>query len=481
MTIALNIFNNQSIAVMGLGRSGVATIGALIDGGAKVFAWDDNKNSRDKAAKLGASICDLSNFNIIKSMQFLILSPGIAHNHPSPHPVAKAAKDAGVKIIGDIELLYQQIPNANYIGITGTNGKSTTTALIGHILKDAGYITEIGGNLGFPVLDLQPLDQTGNYVLEMSSYQLELLEIQKFNIALLLNITNDHLERHGGIDGYIAAKMNIFARQNKDDIAIIAVDDDRTAGICQALSNRPARVIAISTTHVMDGGIYLKDNHIIDDLDGKCDDVFNMSFATTLPGLHNAQNAIAAYATCRVMGLKSKDIINAISDFKGLAHRQQMVAIIDNIAFVNDSKATNIEAATRALGCYKNIYWIAGGVEKNDDYSDIKPFLNNINHGFIIGKSAKTMAKNLKSSCENADNKIIKSLDLKISNSLECAITQAFQMAKSDDKKGSVILLSPACASFDQFKNFENRGEEFIKQVKLLSGKNCKFFIEDMT
>ncbi len=476
MTIALNIYNNQSIAVMGLGRSGLATITALIDGGAKIFAWDDNKNSRDIASKLGANICDLSNPDIIKSMQALILSPGIAHNHPAPHPVAKAAKDAGVKIIGDIELLYQQIPNANYIGITGTNGKSTTTALIGHILKDTGYITEIGGNLGFPVLDLAPLDQEGSYVLEMSSYQLELLATQKFNIALLLNITNDHLERHGGIDGYIAAKMNIFARQNKNDTAIISIDDDRTSGICQALSHKPARVIAISTKHVMDGGVYLKDNHIIDDLDDKCKDVFNMSFATTLPGLHNAQNAIAAYTACRVIGLKPKDIIDAISDFKGLAHRQQIIAIIDNIAFVNDSKATNAEATTRALGCYKNIYWIAGGIEKNSDYSNITPFFKNINHGFLIGKSAKDMAKNLNI---KANEKTINSLDLTISGDLKTAINQAFAMAISDGKKGSVILLSPACASFDQFKNFETRGDQFIKQIHMLSGKNRKFFTED--
>ena len=476
MTITLNIYNNQSIAVMGLGRSGLSTIAALIDGGAKVFAWDDNENSRDIAAKLGANICNLSNHDIIKTMRLLILSPGIAHLHPAPHPVAKAAKDAGVKIIGDIELLYQQIPNANYIGITGTNGKSTTTALIGHILKDAGYITEIGGNLGFPVLDLTPLDHGGSYILEMSSYQLELLATQKFNIALLLNITNDHLERHGGIDGYIAAKMNIFARQNKDDTAIIAIDDDRTAGICQALSNRSARVIAISTKHVINGGIYIKDNHIIDDLDGKSADVFNMSFATTLPGLHNAQNAIAAYAACRVMGLEAKEIIDAISDFKGLSHRQQMVAIIDNIAFVNDSKATNTEATARALGCYKNIYWIAGGIEKDSDYSNITPFFKNINHGFLIGKSAKNMAKNLNN---NANEKMIASLDLTISGDLKTAINQAFAMAISDGKKGSVILLSPACSSFDQFKNFEIRGDQFIKQIHMLSGKNLKFFTKD--
>jgi len=468
MPITLDIYKGKQIAVMGLGRSGIATVRALIDGGVKVFAWDDNEDSRNKAEALGAEINELSNTNTLKLMEALILSPGIPHTHPAPHPIAQAAKDAGIPIIGDIELLYKSAPTANYIGITGTNGKSTTTALIGHILKDAGSKVEVGGNLGFPVLDLNPLTTDGSYVLEMSSYQLELLDSQKFNIALLLNITNDHLERHGGVEGYIAAKMNIFARQTVNDIAIIAVDDDRTAGIAEALTNGPARVVVVSATQEISGGVYIKDGHIIDDLDGNAVDVFQMSFATTLPGIHNAQNAVAAYAVCKLSGLDTKVIIDALSDFPGLAHRQQMIAIIDDIAFVNDSKATNAEATARALACYGNIYWIAGGVEKDGGYADLRPYMQNISHAFLIGKAANNMAVAFDGF-----------LTTTISDNLSTAINQANGMAKADGKRGSVVLLSPACASFDQFKDFEARGDAFIKFVKALPGVKHKFFVEE--
>ena len=468
MTIIVDIFSGKQVAVMGLGRSGLASVHALVDGGAKVFAWDDNEDSRNKATALGAEIKDLSDAATLKLMEALILSPGIPHTHPAPHPVAQAAKLADIPIIGDIELLYKSAPKANYIGITGTNGKSTTTALIGHILKDAGRNVEIGGNLGFPVLDLAPLSSDGTYVLEMSSYQLELLDTQKFNIALLLNITNDHLERHGGVEGYIAAKMNIFARQSANDVAIIAVDDDRTAGIAEALTHSAARVVPVSATCEVPGGIYIKDGHIIDDLEGKQIDVFQMSFATTLPGIHNAQNAVAAYAACRLSGLDSKEIIDAISDFPGLAHRQQMIAIIDDVAFVNDSKATNAEATARAMACYGNIYWIAGGIAKDGGYADLDPYLQNIRHAFLIGEAANNMAQHF--------NEYI---NLTISDDLTNAVEQANNLAKAEGKRGAVILLSPACASFDQYKDFEARGDAFIDCVKKTPGSKRKFFVAE--
>ena len=323
MGIRIDSYKDKTVAVMGLGRSGLSTVRALIAGGATVRAWDDNEASRAKAAELGAEIAPLDSQDALAGSTALVLSPGIPHTHPTPHPVAVAAKANGLPIIGDIELLGLSAANANYVGITGTNGKSTTTTLIGHILENAGRSCQVGGNLGIPALDLEPLAGDGSYVMEMSSYQLELTHTLTFHIGLLLNISNDHLDRHGGMDGYVAAKMRLFDHQGAEDVAIVAVDDDRCAGIADALTHGARRVIPVSARHVVPGGVYLQDGHIVDDLDGEAKQVLKLAIATTLPGVHNAQNAVAAYAACRVMNLDADVIVDGICSYPGLPHRQQ--------------------------------------------------------------------------------------------------------------------------------------------------------------
>lgn len=466
MAVIAHPYKDKTIAVMGLGKAGLSAVRALCAAGAKVRAWDDNAAHREEAAAVGAEICDLSDTAAFDGVSAMVMSPGIPHTHPAPHKSAIAAKATNTPIIGEVALLAAAQPKARYVGITGTNGKSTTTALIGHILTHARKKVGIGGNLGTPSLDLEPLDEDGTYVLEMSSYQLELSPIH-FHGAVLLNITPDHLARHGGMDGYVAAKMHIFDNQTSDDFAVVAIDDDRCAGLAEALTHGARRVIPVSSQHEATSGVYVRGTELIDDLDGEAKAVLDLSIVTTLPGIHNWQNVAAAYATVRMLDISQKVACDAISDYPGLPHRQQMIGIIDGIAYVNDSKATNAEAAAKALSCYGDIYWIAGGVEKEGGYKELDRYLPHIRHAFLIGEGANSIADYLGDKVPHT-----------ISGDLDIAIAQASTLAREEGAQRPVVLLSPACASFDQYSSFETRGDHFLSLVHDLPGQIRQFFVK---
>ncbi len=463
--IDLSAYRGQTLAVMGLGRSGMATARALLRGGATVLAWDDSASRRDDASGDGIPIADLTGADW-SGIEALVLSPGIPHSHPAPHPVAARARSVDCRIIGDIELLVRAQPEARYIGVTGTNGKSTTTTLIGHLLSQAGLPVQIGGNLGTPALELEPLGPDGTYVIEMSSYQLELTGPVPFDIAILLNISADHLDRHGGMDGYIAAKRRIFDGQRADQTAILGADDNFCVEIAHALSGAgPQDVVSISGQTRAKNGVYAIDHYLYDDTDGRNAPVFALADAATLPGTHNAQNACAAYAAGRAAGLTPDDICAAMVTYPGLAHRQELVARIDGVRYVNDSKATNADAASRALSCYQAIHWIAGGLAKEGGLDVLRPLLSHIRHAYLIGEAAPAIAEFL-------DGQI----DCTISGDLDSAVTSAHRRAQRDPAEDRVVLLSPACASFDQFANFEARGDMFCKSVAALSGSTRQVY-----
>jgi UDP-N-acetylmuramoylalanine--D-glutamate ligase len=454
--IKLPSYKGQSVAVLGLGRSGTSSVRALQASGAEVFAWDDNEASRNQAAAAGITLTDLATSDW-SAFSALILSPGIPLDHPEPHPVVRLARDAAVEIIGDMELLARSQNPATTIGITGTNGKSTTTALMGHVFAGAsGRQVQVGGNLGVPVLDLEPLSDDGCYVLEMSSYQLDLTHSLKFDVAVLLNISPDHLDRHGGMVGYIAAKKRIF---DNFESAVIGVDDDPCSAVFDELrAASKAKLIAISGHKAVADGVYVEDGVLYDDTETDLPEaVMSMDQLPRLPGVHNAQNVAAAYATARLAGLQRQAIISAMCSFPGLAHRQELLAVIDGVTYVNDSKATNGEAAARALACYGDIFWIAGGRAKQDGIEATKPYLDRVRHAYLIGEAANDFAGALETR-----------VPVTLSGDLSNALGQARRGAINETE--AVVLLSPACASFDQFDNFESRGEVFRDLVHALPG-----------
>ena len=457
--IEVTAFRDERVAVLGLARSGFAAAEALQKGGARVLAWDDAAARREAAAAAGVPIVDLAARDLA-GVKALVLSPGIPHTYPKPHPVAARARAAGAQIIGDIELLALSCPAARYVGITGTNGKSTTTSLVGHILEQAGRKVAMGGNLGTPALSLAPLGAGGVYVLEMSSYQLELTETLTFEVAVLLNITPDHLDRHGGMAGYVAAKRRIFLGPRKRQAAVIGIDDASSRAILAELAASGAQtVIPISAETRAPGGIYAENGWLVDDMTGAAARVLDLRRAASLPGQHNWQNAAAAYAAARALGVEAGQIGAAIASFPGLAHRQELVATIGSVRYVNDSKATNAEATAKALACYDDVYWIAGGLAKESGIASLAPFFARIRHAFLIGKASEEFAATLAGR-----------VPFSRCGELAKAVAAARDAACAEGCRGAVVLLSPACASFDQFANFEERGDVFRRLVAALPG-----------
>lgn len=450
--IDVTAFRHERIAVMGLARSGLAAAEALQKGGARVLAWDDTPARRDAAAARAIPLADLASADL-SGVKALVLSPGIPSTFPAPHKSAARARAAGIDIIGDIELLALSCRAARYAGITGTNGKSTTTALLGHILKEAGLRVAVGGNLGIPALLLEPLGADGVYVLEMSSYQLELVKTLTFDVAVLLNITPDHLDRHGGMDGYVAAKERIFTGQSARQAAVIGIDDALCRGIAAKLAAAGGKVIPISAETQAPGGVYAVAGQLIDDIDHTQIRVLDLATVARLPGRHNWQNAAAAFAAARCLGVGAAQAVQGITSFPGLAHRQELIAVIDGVRYVNDSKATNADAAAKALACYDDILWIAGGVAKEGGITALAPYFPRIRHAFLIGAAAPAFATTLSGHVAFTQ-----------SGDLATALHQAHAAARP----GSTVLLSPACASFDQFADFEARGEAFRRLVQPL-------------
>jgi len=454
--IRLSFLADQTVAVLGLGVTGMAAARALAESDATVWAWDDNPENRNAAVEAGIPLVDLLQSDL-GQVKALVASPGIPLTHPEPHPVVCRARAADCPVIGDGDLLYRAQPDATYVGITGTNGKSTTTALIGHILRTAGRECEVGGNLGTPMLALGPLGMDGTYVLELSSFQLELNPSMVLEVGVLLNISADHLDRHGDMDGYLAAKRLIFRGQRAEHTAVVGIDDDLTRGIFADLasSNGP-KAIPVSGRGPASGGVFAEGRKLYDQLtDGDWRLVFDLDDAQALPGEHNAQNAAAAYATARAIGVDRQTACDALRTFPGLAHRQEVIKVVRGIAYVNDSKATNAEAAARALACYGDIYWIAGGRPKPGGLEPLEPFLDRVRHVFLIGEATDRFAEALEGRVR-----------VSRCGALAVAVDEAREMAERDSVPGAVVLLSPACASFDQFRNFEVRGDAFRDLVE---------------
>jgi UDP-N-acetylmuramoylalanine--D-glutamate ligase len=441
----------EPVAVMGLGRSGLASARALKAAGARVMAWDDDADRRARAEAEDIPVVDLVEADLT-GVRAVIWSPGIPHTHPTPHPVATRARAAGAALICDVELLLGAQPASFVIGVTGTNGKSTTTSLIGHILAQAGHAVQVGGNLGRPVLDLEPMGPFGTYVLELSSYQLELTPSLACDVAVLLNVSPDHLDRHGGMEGYIAAKRRIFEGVLPPRKICIGQDDTICRNAHAELTRTDARdLVPFASSRPAPGGAYVKDGWLIDDMAGKAQPVVDLAGMTALPGDHNQQNMAAAYAVCRTRGVPSATIVEALRSFPGLPHRHERVAEIDGVTFINDSKATNAEAAEKAIQCHNDIYWIAGGIAKEGGIDRLEPHLDRIVHAYLIGEAAESFAAFLTRH----------EVPVSICETLEEAVDQAYAHVCEDEEEAPVVLLSPACASFDMFDDFEARGEAF--------------------
>jgi UDP-N-acetylmuramoylalanine--D-glutamate ligase len=444
---AATTFKGKSVAVFGLARSGISCALSLMAGGADVLAWDDSEPSVEKARKEGVSIANLHAVDF-KSLDCLVLSPGVPLTHPEPHWTVVKARQAGIEIIGDTEAFAREVQGsgAKVVAITGTNGKSTTTALIGHVLKSAGLDVDVGGNIGLAVFNLRKPALGRIYVLELSSFQIDLMPSLHPDVGILTNLTSDHLDRHGTMENYAAVKAKMFAKMTAQDSALVCIDDEW----CAAIAKNNRGITQVSVLHKLETGISAPDGILYD---GAFE--IDLRDMPTLKGRHNWQNACMAYGAAKALGVSAAEIAKAMKSFPGLAHRMQQVGVVSGVAFINDSKATNADAAEKALASYDNIFWIAGGIAKAGGIEPLEPYFPKIKKAYLIGAAATQFADTLQGK-----------VDFVVSESLEAAVKSASAEAVG---KG-VVLLSPACASFDHFKNFEVRGDAFVKVVSQLPG-----------
>jgi UDP-N-acetylmuramoylalanine--D-glutamate ligase len=452
-----DLFAGERFAVIGLGSNGQAAADALRAMGAEVTAWDDSETAR--AAVSGVMLRDLREGDF--DFDAVVLSPGIPHRLPQPHPIAARAIAAGIPIISDVELLYQAVrrsgSRARFVGITGTNGKSTTTALLAHILKQAGWNAEAGANLGPAALSLPLLPDDGVFVLEMSSYMLERLATVRFDAAAMLNISADHIDRHGDMAGYAMAKRAIFDRQTHGDLAVIGVDDHASRVMAAWLDGRSVPVVRVSgsgASKVPAPDVFCHFG-VLRDATGP---ILHLGDAIALPGAHNAQDAAAAFAMASFLGLDREQIASGIASYPGLPHRQQRIVTVDGVTFINDSKATNADAADVALNCYDRLIWIAGGMAKEGGIVPLVPHFPRIARAMLIGRDAPVFAATL------AEHGV----PFDMVETLDAAVPAAFAAAKREH--APVVLLSPATASWDQFRSYEHRGERFAELAHGLAG-----------
>ncbi len=463
--IPVRSFANRQVAVFGLARSGLACVRALKAGGAKIVAWDDKDDLRRGAAAEGAVASPWQEWSWDK-IAVLVLSPGVPLTHPKPHEIVVKAKEMGIAVIGDIELFAREIRSdpgapgrAPVIAVTGTNGKSTTTALIGHVLAACGFDAQVGGNIGRPALELGPPGPKTVYVLEISSYQIDLSSGLRPDVTILSNITPDHIDRHGSMENYIAVKTRLLKQTAKPGLNVVGVDDPHGAAIFTRLtSNGGPPCVPVSVGKVLGRGIFVLDGVLYDAQSERATKVMDLKTAEHLPGAHNWQNAALAYAATRPYARDGRAIAAAIADFPGLAHRIEDVGRIGNVRFVNDSKATNADAAERALVCFPDIFWIAGGKPKEGGIAPLAPHFSRIRKAYLIGEAANAFAATLEGKVAH-----------EISGSLENAVASAAADAAQSPAPSPVVLLSPACASFDQFRDFEQRGDAFRRLVAKLA------------
>jgi len=461
--IPVDAFSGREVAVFGLGRSGLTAARALRAGGASPRLWDENPAARAAAAAEGFDLADLSTADW-SDFAALVLAPGVPLTHPKPHWTVVKARETRVEIVGDVELFARAVAAApdhkrpRVVAITGTNGKSTTTALIGHMLSLAGRDTLVGGNIGVGVLGLEPMHGGAVYVLELSSYQLDLTSSLKPDVSIILNITPDHLDRHGDMDGYAAAKRRILLNQGKGDTAVIGVDDDWGQRICTEITAANRRTIwPISARKAMGRGVYSLQGRLYDATDGRVTEMADLTRARSLPGRHNWQNAAAAYAAVRALGIPPAEAVEGLMSFPGLAHRMETIGTLDGVRFVNDSKATNIDAARQAMSAYPRFYWIAGGRPKSG-IGCLSDLFGSVAKAYLIGEAAAGFARAVEGHAP-----------VELSGTVEAAVRAAYRDARASGEAEPIVLFSPACASFDQFSDFEARGEAFRAAVHALA------------
>jgi UDP-N-acetylmuramoylalanine--D-glutamate ligase len=456
-------FEGRTVAVFGLARTGLAAARALVAGGAEVALWDENADRRATAEAEGFKLTDLTTADW-SSFAALMLSPGVPLTHPKPHWTVDKAKAAGVEIVGDMELFARTVNAApehkrpKIVAITGTNGKSTTTALIGHVCAQAGRDVRIGGNIGVGVLDLPDMHGGAVYVLEMSSYQLDLTSSLHADVTVILNITPDHLERHGSMEGYVAAKRRILANQGKGDTAVIGVDDMWGQQICTEITAANRRtIVPVSASKAMGRGVYVLQGVLYDATGERAVEVADLNRARSLPGRHNWQNAAAAYAAAKGLGIAADEAAEHLLTFPGLAHRMETVATLGRVRFVNDSKATNADAARQALSSYPRSFWILGGQAKTGGIESLQDLFGRVAKAYLIGEAAPAFAQTLEGKATVAE-----------AGTMDAAVAQAYADASAAGQD-AIVLLSPAAASFDQYADFEARGEAFRAAVQRLA------------
>ncbi len=461
--IPVTSLKDRPVALFGLGGSGLATARALIAGGARVTAWDDSPASVAKAAEEGIPTGDLRALDW-SDIAALVLAPGVPLTHPEPHWSVKLARGAGVEVIGDIELFCRERRLATrrppLAAITGTNGKSTTTALLAHLMKVGGRDVQIGGNFGPAILGLEPPKPGRVYVIECSSYQVDLAPSLDPAVGILLNLSPDHIDRHGTMEHYAEVKERLVAGVEAGGTAVIGVDDDWSRAIADRAEATGKHVVRLSVRGKLDDGIWLDGDTLV--VAEKGTRVFALPLAGigSLRGAHNAQNAAAAFAAARALGLAPEVIAAGIRSFPGLAHRMEQVRTIGDVLFVNDSKATNADAAERALTSFDDIFWIAGGKPKEGGIVPLKPYFPRVRKAYLIGVAAEDFAATLGDAVPH-----------EMSGTLDAAVASAARDAAASGLAHPVVLLSPACASFDQFRNFEVRGDAFRDLVNALPAR----------
>ncbi|KUJ76841.1 UDP-N-acetylmuramoylalanine--D-glutamate ligase [Ruegeria marisrubri] len=454
-------YSGQKVAVLGLGRSGLTTARALRAGGAEPVCWDDNPAARETAEGEGFVCADLRRQGAFEGVSALIVSPGIPHLYPEPNPVVAAAIEAGVPVDNDIGLFFRSFAGPEWdefdtaprvVAVTGSNGKSTTAALIHHILTESGRPSQLAGNIGRGVLDIEPGADGSVVVLELSSYQTELARALTPDIAVFTNLSPDHLDRHGGMGGYFAAKRRLFA-EGGPDRAVIGVDEKEGAFLAGQMSEGAAddRVIRVSVTRKLTGPgwqVFARKGFLSEYRKGRQAGSIDLRPIKGLPGAHNHQNACAAYAACRALGLAPKAIEAALHSYPGLPHRSQIIAEAGGVTYVNDSKATNVDSAIKALSAFKRVRWICGGLEKEGGLAALNDAVGEVIKAYVIGREAAAFA-----------------MQLKVEAEVCTTMAAAVERAVAEAQEGETVLLAPAAASFDQYDSFERRGEDFVAEV----------------
>ena len=460
--IPVTSFAGKTVAVFGLGGSGLASCHALKAGGAEVVAGDDGADRLAEAEKAGFRTADLRKISWT-NFAALVLAPGVPLTHPAPHWSVRMAREARIEVIGDIELFCRErrrhAPDAPFVAITGTNGKSTTTALTAHLMRFAGYDTQMGGNIGTAILSLEPPRKGRVHVIEMSSYQIDLTPSLDPAVGILINVSEDHIDRHGTLEHYAAVKERLVAGVQSQGTAIIGVDDTWCRASADRIEQAGKRVVRVSVKNSLPDGIFVDHETVWRASGGARSEVAKIGGIGSLRGLHNAQNAACASACALALGVSTDVLQKGLRSFPGLAHRMEQVGRRGNVLFVNDSKGTNADAAAHALSSFADIFWIAGGKPKAGGITGLAEYFPRIRKAYLIGEAAPEFAGTLGDRVPH-----------EISETLDVAVANAARDAETSGLSDPVVLLSPACASFDQYRNFEIRGAAFRDLVTALPG-----------